>query len=179
MTDARNPKATGEPTHYSEATPTNDALLLLGKAVIDLRNNCKDEFLVRQVTRWIEGGMKIIREIAAGAPAETPKPEIISTVYDCNCGVVFREPGGCRKCGAVFDRIAAQAAPVQPATGADGQDAKDAERYRWLLANYAIGDGYKHIDDALNYGEPEKLTAAIDAEIDTAMLAPANSEKPL
>jgi len=42
---------------------------------------------------------------------------------------------------------------------------KDAARYRWLLDNYATGDGYTHIDNALNYGEPEKLSSAIDAEI--------------
>jgi hypothetical protein len=49
----------------------DDVSVLLGKALIDLRNNCKDEFLVNGVSHWIEGAMKII---APGAPAETPKP---------------------------------------------------------------------------------------------------------
>lgn len=40
----------------------------------------------------------------------------------------------------------------------------DAERYRWLLANYATGDGYDNIDKALNDGDADtKLSAAIDA----------------
>ena len=47
---------------------------------------------------------------------------------------------------------------------------KDAERYRWLLANYARGDGYDAIDRALNDGEPDtQLSPAIDAAIDAAM----------
>lgn len=41
---------------------------------------------------------------------------------------------------------------------------KDAERYRWLLANYARGDGYDAIDAALNNGEADtQLSPAIDA----------------
>lgn len=39
----------------------------------------------------------------------------------------------------------------------------DARRYRWLLANYAFGDGFDLIDQALNDGEAdEKLSDAID-----------------
>jgi hypothetical protein len=46
------------------------------------------------------------------------------------------------------------------------QDAKDAQRYRWLLANYARGDGYDLIDAALNDGEGDtKLSPAIDAAV--------------
>lgn len=46
----------------------------------------------------------------------------------------------------------------------DGAMRKDAERYRWLLANYAFGDGFDRIDQALNDGEAdEQLSAAIDA----------------
>lgn len=45
-----------------------------------------------------------------------------------------------------------------------GELAKDAARYRWLMANYARGDGWQQIDDALNYGEADtKLSPAIDA----------------
>lgn len=41
--------------------------------------------------------------------------------------------------------------------------AEDAARYRWLLANYATGDGYHKIDAALNDGDADKyLNAAID-----------------
>lgn len=43
---------------------------------------------------------------------------------------------------------------------------KDAERYRWLLENYATGDGYDLIDDALNSGEADVY---LSAEIDAAM----------
>ena len=40
----------------------------------------------------------------------------------------------------------------------------DAARYRWLLANYARGDGYTAIDAALNDGEADtQLSPAIDA----------------
>ena len=43
-------------------------------------------------------------------------------------------------------------------------DTQDAERYRWLLKNYARGDGYTAIDKALNDGEPDtQLSPAIDA----------------
>jgi len=46
---------------------------------------------------------------------------------------------------------------------------KDAARYRWLLANYARGDGYDAIDQALNDGEPDtQLSPAIDAAIAAA-----------
>lgn len=42
----------------------------------------------------------------------------------------------------------------------------DAERYKWLLDNYAFGDGYRDIDAALNDGEADKyLSPAIDAAI--------------
>lgn len=41
---------------------------------------------------------------------------------------------------------------------------KDAKRYRWLLANYARGDGYDAIDAALNDGEADiQLSPAVDA----------------
>jgi hypothetical protein len=41
--------------------------------------------------------------------------------------------------------------------------AKDAARYRWLLANYATGDGYHKIDAVLNGGDADEyLNAAID-----------------
>lgn len=43
---------------------------------------------------------------------------------------------------------------------------KDAERYRWLLGNYAFGDGYKRVDYALNSGEAEAL---LNDAIDEAM----------
>ncbi len=44
------------------------------------------------------------------------------------------------------------------------RDEVDAARYRWLLDNYAFGDGYNVIDDALNNGEADKyLSPAIDA----------------
>jgi hypothetical protein len=53
---------------------------------------------------------------------------------------------------------------------------KDAERYRWLLKNYARGDGYDAIDAALNDGKPEiQLSPAIDAAIDAAMQASVTS----
>jgi hypothetical protein len=53
---------------------------------------------------------------------------------------------------------------------------KDAERYRWLLKNYARGDGYDAIDAALNDGQPEiQLSPAIDAAIDAAMQASVTS----
>ncbi len=43
---------------------------------------------------------------------------------------------------------------------------RDAERYRWLLANYAFGDGFVAIDSALNDGEAAvQLSPAIDAAI--------------
>jgi transposase len=43
---------------------------------------------------------------------------------------------------------------------------KDAARYRWLLVNYARGDGYEGIDRALNNGEADtQLSPAIDAAI--------------
>ncbi|WP_148716449.1 hypothetical protein [Chitinolyticbacter meiyuanensis] len=45
-------------------------------------------------------------------------------------------------------------------------DRKDAARYRWLLANYARGDGYTAIDRALNDGDADtQLSPAIDAAI--------------
>ena len=41
---------------------------------------------------------------------------------------------------------------------------RDAERYRWLLTNYARGDGYTDIDGALNDGRADaQLSPAIDA----------------
>lgn len=56
------------------------------------------------------------------------------------------------------------AAQVSPRATADVE--RDAARYRWLLNNYARGDGYTDIDAALNEGEPEKyLSPAIDAAI--------------
>lgn len=75
---------------------------------------------------------------------------------------------------------------VQPATGADGQDAKDAARYRWLRdtkAYVAVQPHYQQLpaerrtDWAIRlvHGNDDNMDAAIDA----AMLAPANSEKPL
>lgn len=47
---------------------------------------------------------------------------------------------------------------------ADSAAERDAARYRWLLDNYATGDGYADIDAALNNGEADKyLSPAIDA----------------
>lgn len=67
-----------------------------------------------------------------------------------------------RQCKALIAYIDARSAA----------SAKDAERYRWLLANYARGDGYHDIDAALNDGEPEKyLGPAIDAAIATTKAA--------
>ena len=46
----------------------------------------------------------------------------------------------------------------------------DAARYRWLLANYARGDGYTAIDAALNDGEADtQLSPAIDAAMRDAI----------
>jgi len=56
--------------------------------------------------------------------------------------------------------LASPTPPVQP----DADVQRDAARYRWLLDNYARGDGYDLIDAALNDGEPEtQLSPAIDA----------------
>ena len=42
----------------------------------------------------------------------------------------------------------------------------DAARYRWLMDNYATGDGYDRIDAALNDGDADtKLSPAIDSAI--------------
>lgn len=55
---------------------------------------------------------------------------------------------------------------LYPSPTAPDAAVRDAERYRWLLNNYARGDGYNDIDAALNDGEAEKyLSPAIDAQI--------------
>ena len=46
----------------------------------------------------------------------------------------------------------------------------DAARYRWLLTDYARGDGYTAIDAALNDGEADtQLSPAIDAAMRDAL----------
>lgn len=56
-------------------------------------------------------------------------------------------------------KAAAPSLEAQPA----GEVVRDAARYRWLLTNYATGDGYRKIDAALNDGDADKyLSAAID-----------------
>lgn len=57
------------------------------------------------------------------------------------------------------ERIVLQSPEIQ-------QLRKDAERYRWLLGNYAFGDGYERVDYALNSGEAETL---LSNSIDEAM----------
>lgn len=57
------------------------------------------------------------------------------------------------------------AAPTAAVSAApSGEVERDAARYRWLLSNYAFGDGFNSIDDAMNNGEADKyLSVAIDA----------------
>lgn len=63
-------------------------------------------------------------------------------------------------------------APTAPAKQAD---ALDAARYRWLLENYARGDGFNDLDVALNDGDPEKINQAIDARIAAMSAQPDDS----
>lgn len=64
---------------------------------------------------------------------------------------------------ALDPKVSSQAAALAVP---DERDNADAERYRWLLANYARGDGYDNIDAALNDGDADtKLSQAIDAAI--------------
>jgi len=62
------------------------------------------------------------------------------------------------------ERIHNQRAEIGRLTAELEEARKDAARYRWLLNNYARGDGYTAIDAALNDGEPDsQLSQAIDA----------------
>lgn len=82
--------------------------------------------------------------------------------------------------GQIAMRLRGEAAIDKFAALATAPDvAKDAARYRWLLENYAFGDGYHTIDAALNDGSADlNLSPAIDTQI-AAMgaLPPTGSEK--
>lgn len=200
------------------ADPINDALLMIGKAAIDLRNNCKnDDFLVRRVTAWLDGSMKVLKNfaaapvgtnvaaefkkwfisaayeqgesnafaagfrLAAGAPAETPKHDICAEMRAL-----------CTYCGGTGDvhsidgewrgRCTCPAGAAQPA---GATDAKDAARLDFLgsrhvvsLHQYEPHEGAPFIE--IEMDGPGRIRAATVREaIDAAMLAPANSEKPL
>ena len=123
-------------------------------------------------TLGIKEQQKVFRQrfmefLAAVAPAETPKPvarmERFPKDQDASKLLGCLRPAWLGSTPAEGTLL--YAAPIA------GDVEKDVARYRWLLEHYATGDGYKHIDDALNYGEPEKLSAAIDSELAGAMLA--------
>lgn len=66
---------------------------------------------------------------------------------------------------AAAQSLALKAAKAMQQAETERADAneRDAGRYRWLLANYARGDGWQEIDDALNDGEADtKLSPSID-----------------
>jgi hypothetical protein len=139
--------------------------------------------------------------IAAGAPAETPKlgfeawwtgralPDDLKPAFFMvwQAALEDGEPG---------PFPAAQAAPVQPATGADGQDAGVAGALHdaLTLAAKDMPDGFEiriciergsgwvewsGIDGEAHHIEGEGYLSDDVHEAIAAMLAPANSEKPL
>lgn len=53
----------------------------------------------------LDGVLDEIDGLTADKPTNAADAVVRSAVYDCNCGLIFREQGRCRKCGTVFGQI--------------------------------------------------------------------------
>lgn len=176
------------PVKKCEVTPLEALLRLIAIASMIDTNECKDELIYNTLQGEIAVAKEVVKALAAATVAPVEAQPVVPAPIDWKdrlyvaMNAEFALRGGPKRdedgqrMGMVIDdtqvgvefamsffeqnMLAAPSLEAQPA----GEVERDAARYRWLLANYATGDGYHKIDAALNDGEADKyLNAAIDA----------------
>lgn len=143
------------------AAPTTQAPQPVEPAATVIKRGASREWMSERLGHLPDGTYSLYLR-----PVEPAVSQALAALKSCRTGG-YRDVDGDYAKTWWFDEAlvkAALAALAQPQEAAPSQDAEDAARYRWLLSNYARGDGFDRIDEALNDGEADVyLSAAIDA----------------
>ena len=163
--------------HYGD-NDRDAAALLIEQLSADLYNTEGRRFtLARQlesangcISDWVKFGAEVTEALGLKVMSPNDIKATIARLIEDRARFPDRPDDIGRMIGSRFSNLKAAADENEKrclrAMDAARAAETDAARYRWLLANYARGDGWTAIDKALNDGEADtQLSPAIDAAI--------------